>query len=127
MFINLAQISMDVSNVNWKILEILRHYCKHEDPSSPMLLELGSCDLHVLHGDYQTAQFKTDWNFDKVFRNYYSILKKSPAKHSDYLEANDLEESHEGKSTAYLFVLKYCGHRWLENGKVIKQLMYSHI
>ena len=57
---NLAQISLDGPIVNWKIVEMLKHYCKEEDPSSPMLLELGSCDLHVLHGAYQTVQFKGD-------------------------------------------------------------------
>ena len=107
-------------NVNWKIVEMLKQYCKEEDPSSPMLLELGSCNLHLLHGAYQTAQFKTDWTHDIVLRNCYSIFKKCPAKCSDYLEANDLQESHEGKSTVCLFPLRYCGHRWLENEKATK-------
>ena len=73
----------------------------------------------MLHGAYQTAQFKTDWNLDKVLKNCFSIFRKS-TKRSDYLETNDLQESHEGKSTAYLFPLKYFGQRWLENGKAIK-------
>ena len=33
---------------------------KAVDPSSPILLELGSYGLNVLHGAYQTSQFKTD-------------------------------------------------------------------
>ena len=119
---NLAHISMTGPNVNWKIVEMLKQYHKEEDPLSSMLLEFGSCGLHVLHGAYQTAQFKTDWNLDKVL-NCYSIFKKFPSKRSDYLETNDLQESHEGKSSAYLFPLEYCGLRCLENGKVIKQFI----
>ena len=49
------------------------------------------------------------FNFQKISR-----------KRSDYLKTNDLQESHEGKSTAYLFPLRYCGHRWFANGQAIK-------
>ena len=31
--------------------------------------------------------------------------------------------SHEGKDTSYLFPLKYCEHRWLENWKAIGRIM----
>ena len=71
----------------------------------------------------KSAQFKTDWNIDKVLRNCYSIFKKSLAKRSDYLEGNDLQESHEGKYTTYLFPLKHYGHRWLENRSAVKRLV----
>lgn len=76
-----------------------------------MLLEPGNCGLHGLHGTNETAEFKTDWNLDKVLKNYYFSFKKFPAKCSDYLEPNDLQESHESKSMALLFPFKYCGHR----------------
>ena len=56
---------------------MLKQYRKEEDPSSQMLLELSSFGLHLLHGAYQTAQFKTDWNLDQVLKNCYSIFKKS--------------------------------------------------
>ena len=36
---------------------------------------------------------------------------------------NYIHESHEGKDTNYLFPLKYCGHRWLENGKVMSRFI----
>ena len=31
--------------------------------------------------------------------------------------------SHEGRDTSYLFPLKYCGHRRLENGKAIGRII----
>ena len=92
---------------------MLKQYRKEEDPSS----------LLLLHGACQTAQFKTDWNLDKILKNCYSVFNRSPVKHSDYLEVNDLQESHEGKSTTYLFSLRYFGHRWLENGNAVKRFI----
>ena len=105
---------MDEPDVNWKIVETLKQFHRKEDPSSLMLLELGSCELCVLYRDR---------NLVKVLKNLYSIFKKYPAKRLDHQEAIDLQESHENKSTAYLFPLKYFGHRWLENGKAVKRLI----
>lgn len=45
---NLLQISMDDPNVNWKMLKLVKEDRKSQDPTSPDMLELGSCGLHVL-------------------------------------------------------------------------------
>lgn len=42
---------MDEPDVNWKIVETLKQFHRKEDPSSLMLLEVGSCELCVLHRD----------------------------------------------------------------------------
>ena len=47
------------------------------------------------------------------------IFKKSPARKSDYLAANDIEMTNDDSSVSEHFPLKFCGHRWLENGKVL--------
>ena len=39
------------------------------------------------------------------------------------MEANNFHGSHEGRDTSYLFLLKFCSHRWLENTKAITQIM----
>ena len=87
------------------------------------MVELGSCGLHVAHGAFGTAESATDWNLVKFLRNCFSIFKKYPAQRSDYLQANDLHDAHEGKDTSYLFSLKFCGHRWLENTKVTSRII----
>ena len=56
----------------------------------------------------------------------YSIFKLSPARREDYLKVNELLESHESKSVAYLFPKKFSDHRWLENGKALKRAIESH-
>ena len=55
-----CQILIDGSYINWKMVEILKQYRRKEVTSSLMLLEQGSCELHVLHGVYQTVQSKAD-------------------------------------------------------------------
>ena len=99
----MIQISMDGPNVNWKIVEIANKHCKEQDPGAPSLLEMGNCEVHVLHGTYKTAQSVTSSKVDKFLKNCFSIFKE-------------------------LFPLKYCGHSWLENqeaiGRIIKILPY---
>ena len=54
----------------------------------------------------------------------YGVFKKnSPARRSDHITANDLEERHDDNSMTQLFPLKFCGHRWLENGKVLTRFL----
>ena len=93
---------------------------EHNDPDGPDLIEIGSCGLHG------TAQKAADWNLDKLLEAIYSIFKLSPTQREDYLKANELLESHESKSVAYLFPQKFCGHRWLENGQALKRAIKLH-
>ena len=76
-----------------------------------------------MHGAYKTALSTTDWKLDKFLKACYSIFKKSPARRADYLRSNDLLDSHDGKDTSYLFPMKHCGHRWLENSRLISRVI----
>ena len=53
----------------------------------------------------------------------WGIFKKSPARRPDYLPDNGIEEIYDDKSTSSNFPLKFCGHRWLENGKVLARFL----
>ena len=125
-FVNkMIQIGMYGPNINWKLLNMIKEKEDQFDrnPQAPNILEIGSCSLHVIHGAFGTAESATDWNLRKFLKNCHSIFKKSPAKRSDYLTADDLHSSHVGKDTSYLFSLKFCGHRWLENSKAISRIL----
>ena len=61
-----------------------------------------------------------------MFFTLYSIFKLSPAQKADYLKVIELLESHESKSVAHLFRQKFCGYRWLENGKALKRAIELH-
>ena len=53
----------------------------------------------------------------------FEKLLQSPAWLADYFFAANLHESYEGRDTTNLFLLNFCGHRWLENGAAIKRLL----
>lgn len=53
----------------------------------------------------------------------HGIFKKSPARKSDYLAANDIEMTNDDSSVSENFPVKFCGHRWLENGKVLTRFV----
>ena len=57
----LIQISMDGPNVNWKFLEDLKEHREEEDQTLPDLINLGSCDLHSVHGSLQHGANETGW------------------------------------------------------------------
>ena len=120
---NLVQISMDGPNVNWALHREIASYMSETNPTSPQLLEIGSCGLHVLHGAYKVGQKATDWQLNSLLKSCHTLFKDSPARRCDYLKANDLDVMHDEKSSAYLFPLKFCGHRWLENGAVITRIL----
>lgn len=120
---NLVQLSMDGPNVNWAFLDALERYRKEEDPSSPSLLNIGSCGLHVLHGAYKTGHSKVDWDVDKTLKAAHGIFKQSPARRADYLADNDIIDQPNDQAKKSLFPLKFCGHRWLENGKAITRFL----
>ena len=80
-----------------------------------------SYGLHVVHGAYAADQNATDWSLDKFLKAIYSLFKMAPARHEDYLVANDLHELHKSKNVSYLFAQKFCGHRWLGNGAALKR------
>ena len=101
--LNLVQVSIDGPNINWKTVEIIEDHQKIQDPNCPNLIVIGSCGLHVVHGDYGTGQNATDWSLDNFLKAIYSIFKMAPACCEDYLVANDLHESHKSKNISYLF------------------------
>ena len=88
---------MDVPNVNWKFLEIAIEERKKK-PLCPELLNIGSCGLHVLHGEYETGQSATEWNLGKsCLKPSFSIFNQSPARRADYLISNGLHEIYHEK------------------------------
>ena len=123
---SLVQVSMGIPNVNWKTVEIVKEYREHDGANGLDVIEIGSCGLQVLHSAYGTAQKATDWTLGKLLKAIYSIFKLSPARREDHLNINELLESLESKRVAYLFSLKFCRRRWLENRKALKRAIELH-
>ena len=73
---NLVQVSTDGPNMNWKTVVIIKDYREHDDLDGPDLIDIGSCELHALHGAYGAAQKATVGNLDKFI--YLEEGKKIP-------------------------------------------------
>ena len=51
--INLTQLSMDGPSVNWLLFDLLEK--QHEEQELPKLLNIGSCNLHVIQGAFKSG------------------------------------------------------------------------
>lgn len=111
---NLVQLGMDGPNVNLAVFKEIDRLKTDKDPS---LLDIGCCGLHVLHGAYKVGQAATSWNINRLLKSAHSLFKDSPAKRSDFLLANQLDDK-----SAH-FPKPFCSHRWLENGPAIDRFL----
>ena len=51
--INLTQLSMDGPSVKWLLFDLLKE--QHEEQELPKLLNIGSCNLHVIQGAFKSG------------------------------------------------------------------------
>ena len=70
---------------------------------NPILLDVGSCSLHVVHGAFRTGVKQTGWGIDLLLKSLYSHLHETPARREDHTKMTGSE----------VFPLQFCGHRWL--------------
>lgn len=103
----MMQVSMDGPNVNWAFLREL----KQEFKGDVKLFDLGSCGLHIMHGAFKDGIQATQWPIVAFLRALYNLSKDVPARRALYVQYSGSD----------LFPLKFCGHRWLENGEVAKR------
>jgi len=108
----LVQVSMDGPAVNWKFLESLDTHLR-SDPSARVLLELGSCGLHIIHGSLQTGHKASGWDVNAYLRAMYSLFKDSPARRADYTRVTGSTK----------FPKKFCTVRWVENASVASRAL----
>ena len=79
----MAQISMDGPNVNWILYDSLVEE-RNQNDDYPSLIDIGSCNLHVLHGAFRSGVQKTTRGIDSILRAIHNLLDESPAKREDY-------------------------------------------
>lgn len=108
---NLAQISMDGPNVNWKFHDIIQEKLSNNHNIS--LLNIGSCGLHIVHNSFKSGAVASGWDIESVLKSLYYLFKDSPARREDYLKvASDSR-----------LPLKFVSHRWLENIPVCERVL----
>ena len=108
---------MDGSIVNWcSYNEVVKN---REEMELHLLINIGSCGLHIIHGSFETGIEVTDWNIQATAKGVFEILHDSPARRADYISV----------SGSNIFPLFFCATRLVENKKVPERLLeiWPHI
>ena len=74
----------------------------------PVLFDIGSCSLHVVHGPFPVGLEATKWNLSNVFQAMWKILYDSCARSYIYKTVNRTD----------LFSLPFCKARCVEDENV---------
>ena len=77
------QLSMDGPSVNLNVLNEISK--EREDAGLSKLINVGSCNLHVVHGALKSATEATGWNLKSIMKSSFQVLKDSPARREDYI------------------------------------------
>ena len=102
----MAQISMDGPIINWKFYDSIVEE-RNQNDACPALIDIGSCSLHVVHGAFRSGVQKTKWGIDGVLKVMHNLFDESPANREDYQTITGSQ----------VFLLPFCGHRWIEDKK----------
>ena len=77
------QLSMDGPSLNCKVLSDMRK--EREEAGLNHLVNIGSCNLHVVHGALQSATETKMWNLKATMKGLFEIFKDSPALREDFI------------------------------------------
>lgn len=114
---NMVQVSMDGPPTNWKFYEDLVQQRNSED--IPVLLNMGSCSLHVIHGAFKRGAQMTGWNVDSFLRSLHYLFHDAPARAEDFVQITGSNQ----------LPLRFCATRWLEDTPVAERAisLWPHI
>ena len=108
--INVTQLSMNDPNVNWLLHDLLEK--QREQQELPKLLNIGSFNLHVIHGALKTGFKSAEWNIEKLMKASSNLFHDWPARRADYVTVTECEN----------FFHAFCSTRWMEDQKVAERL-----
>ena len=55
-------------------------------PSAPLLLDVGVCSLHVIHGSFRTGVQKTGWKIGDLLKSLGYLFSDSPVRRKNFME-----------------------------------------
>ena len=100
----ILQVSMDGPSVNHKFYDCLVNH-RAEINIAQLMIFIGSCGLHIIHGAFKTAFEKTEWCLKEIIKGCFVILHDTPARRKDYITVTN----------CYIFPLFFCATRWVED------------
>ena len=80
----LLPLSMDCPNVNWDVLKLMSNH--QEEKEHPNIINIGSCSLHIIHGELQRGIKSQNWELAKIFRAMHNLFKGSPAWIDEFMK-----------------------------------------
>ena len=100
----IIQVSMDGPSVNHKFYDQLVSY-RAEINILQLMIFIGSCGIHIVHGAFKTAFEKTEWAIKGIIKGCFVILHNTPARRADFITV----------TSCGLFPLFFCATRWVED------------
>ena len=71
------------------------------------LIDIGSCNLYLIHGAFKTGSEKSSWDLHKILKRAFKLLHDSPVRREYYFNLTGYDE----------YPLQFCGTRWVEDKK----------
>ena len=103
---------MDDPLVNLKFLQgLVKH--REELEIEEKMIDIGTCELHVVHGAFKCGIERTDWNIKETLKGSHQLLHDTPARRVDYVSVTQSSE----------YPLFFCATRWEEDKKVSDRLL----
>ena len=68
---------MEGPNVNWKFYE---HIVSEREDDLPSLINIGSCNLHVVNGGFKIGAGSINWKLKKILKACSTIFHNTPVK-----------------------------------------------
>lgn len=107
----IIQVSMDGPAVNFSMHKSLSLELSQQHPHNAVLLEIGSCGLHNIHGAFKAGIEALKWGIVEFLRFLFFLFENSPTRRGKY--ASD--------TLSTLFPLQFCSTRWVENQVVAQR------
>ena len=102
----IIHVSMDGASVNLKFLqELVKH--QEELGIEEKISDIGTCELHVVHGAFKSGIESTDWNIKETLKESPQLLHDTPASQADYVSVTQSSE----------YPQFFCATRWAEDKK----------
>lgn len=106
----IIQVGMDGPNVNFSMLKMLKEELSDVNPRKSVLLDIGSCGLHNVHGAFKAGIKVLRWDVDVFLACLYYLFWQSPVRRGNYT----------ANTNSNTFPLKFCSVRWVENESVAR-------
>ena len=106
----MVQVSMDGSKVSWSLMEKLNSAPDKNELSG--LIDIGSCNLHIMHGAFKTGVESTNWNVKHTLKGAFHLLHDAPSRRAIYASLRGVQ-----------YPQFFCGTRWVEDKPVADWLV----